>query len=230
MTDEYIWVGKQQQQMLPLRTQAATCCIMTITCGGLCTTIIKTLNKGKYFGTMVLIPLVEFRHSLKHFMLIPLSPMCLQEIPLFISKCCQPSPRMAQFCTTSCGWVMARFHRKSSFHTFSLVMYTHAQLLPPPANGPLTQINNPNEAFQRCPQWRCHQSGTLLNFMPLCPYSHLLISFLNHLPRCWQRRPPPPPTFSSVSTVHVSSPFNERQRQLNLHHKLWQSTLLSLTY
>lgn len=30
---------------------------------------------------MVLIPLVEFRHSLKHFMLIPLSPMCLWKYP-----------------------------------------------------------------------------------------------------------------------------------------------------
>lgn len=43
--------------------------------------IIKTLNKGTYFGTMVLIPLVEFRDSLKHLMLIPLLPMCLWKYP-----------------------------------------------------------------------------------------------------------------------------------------------------
>lgn len=57
---------------------------------------------------------------------------------------------MVHFCRILNGWVeslcVAWFKRKSSFHTFSLVMYTHtttSSLL----MCPLTQINNPNKAF-----------------------------------------------------------------------------------
>lgn len=79
---------------------------------------------------------------------------------------------------------VARFHRKSSFHTFSLVTYTQPTTSPPPpVNGSLTHINNPNKAFHQMSayetrrQQHCQRCGncTLLNFIHPSPYSHLLI-------------------------------------------------------
>lgn len=116
---------------------------------------------------------------------------------------------------------MARFHRKSSFHTFSFVTYTHAEPLPPPSNGLLTQINNPNEAFHQssaykgCSQRCCCQSGTLIEF-------HASVSLFT---------PPRLLSYPSIGmlTKSTSPAFYLKLCQthlmsvLNRNHKLWQS-------
>lgn len=117
------------------------------------------------------------------------------------------------------------FNGKSSFHTFALVAYKHKQPLPP-GNGPLTQINNPNETLhwslahkRRWQQWHCRQCGPLLNSIhPL--YSHL-ISFLVPLSIHLGTDKVDLQLFSSTfSSVSTSSPKGTNLTMLSLIHSV----------